>query len=287
MATAVLRLLPVIGLVCLASTASAGERTAPVHDEAGLFHADAVARAEELIDAVHREYEVRVFVDTVKSASPHERKLFRFLWTREVNRILETQAQTRARDAGVDGIYIVICNDPRDVHVVAPDNAPAFTRHDAETLRRTIVRRLQDSGPDPALLALVEQVRALLHAHAMRGRSTSVVSELVLAGMVGGGAALWLLLCGVRYKMRGGRLLSAIEGSSSEGSRRTPAMLGAMFGSPAGQWIYDKLYPESPVIPPVVPEPRPTVVTEGEEAEKPEGIGPTVEERPEDAPVSP
>jgi hypothetical protein len=57
-----------------------------------------------------------------------------------------------------------------------------------------------------------------------------VVSSVVLAGMLGGGLALWLLLRLIRRKIGAG----CVE---------TPASLGTMFGFPAGWWIYDKLYP--------------------------------------------
>jgi len=156
-------------------------------------------------------------VDTVKSASPHERKLFRVLRTRQVNRILEEHARKRASESAGDGIYVVICNDPRDVHVVvrAADDA-AFTQHDSEELRRTLARRLHDSGPDQALLSLTNQVRATLQAHATRGQSTSVVNEFVLASLLGGGVALWLVLCGVRFKMRGRQAGSVLDDCAPE-----------------------------------------------------------------------
>jgi len=276
-------------MLCLASATRAEERAAPIRDDAGLFHADAAARAELLIDTLRRNYDRNLFVDTLKSTPPHERKLFRFLWTRQVNRILEEQAQKRARESGVDGIYVVICNDPKDVHVVVqPADDAAFTRHDAEALRRTVARRLQDSGPDAALLALVEQVRVMLHAHAMRGQSTSVVNELVLAGLLGGGVGFWLILCGIRYKMRLRDALLVSEVSTAEQTRRMPALLGAMFGSLAGQWIYDKLYPSPSITLPVVREPdKPSILVQGDDAGQLDMDGPVVDERPEDAPVSP
>ncbi len=283
MITTLLRLLPTLGLVCLANAARAEERAAPIRDEAGLFHADAVVRAEQLIDEIRHNYGRNLFVDTVKSSPPHERKLFRFLWTRQVNRILEEQAQKRAREAGLDGIYVVICNDPKDVHVVVqPADDPAFTQHDAETLRRTTARRLQDSGPDAALLAVAEQVRSTLHAHARRGQSKAIVHEFVLGGILAGGVGLWLALCAIRYKIRIRDPITANEVGAAEGARQRPALLGALFGSPAGHWIYDKLYPKASPGPQTPPE-----LSGGEVVDKIELASAPVDEQPEDAPVSP
>ncbi|HWG43852.1 MAG TPA: hypothetical protein VN688_13830 [Gemmataceae bacterium] len=282
MIPALQRVLLALCLVCMASAARAEERTSPIRDEAELFHADTILRAEQQIEDIRRTYDRNLFVDTVKSASPRERKLFRFLWTRQVNRILEEHARKRASESKVDGIYVVICNDPKDVHVIVrPADDDMFTQHDSEELRRSLARRLQDSGPDPALLAMTNQVRATLQAHAMRGRSTSVVNEFVLAGLLGGGVALWLLLCGVRFKMQGKQARSLFDESAPQGSRRTPALLGAMFGFPAGQWIYDKLYPNTPRTPEL------TIALEDDAVEKTEVESPPVDESPEDAPVAP
>lgn len=229
-------------VVSLTSSARAEDASSPIRDEAHLFHADAIVRAEERIDALRRAYGHKLFVETVATVAPRERKLFRFLWTRQVNRILEEQAAKRADAAGVDGIFVVICNDPKDIHIVVrPAEDPDFTRHDAENLRRSIARRLQESGPDAGLLALTEQVRTILKAHATRGQSTSVVNVYILLGLVGGGVGLWLVLALVRFKMRAGQVGMVGVG---ETALHGPALLGAMFGSPAGAWIYDKLYPD-------------------------------------------
>jgi hypothetical protein len=279
------RLLPVICLACLASAARAEDRTSAIRDEAGLFRADTIDQAERQIDDIHRTYDRNVFVDTVKSVPPHERKWFRFLWTRQVNRLLEEQARKRARESGADGIYIVICNDPKDVHVVVqPADDPAFTRHNAEELRRALARRLHDSGPDPALLAAVRQVDAALQAHRTRGQSTSVVNEFVLAGLLGGGLALWVVLGIIRFKMGAGR---AINESAAERACERPALLGAMFGSPTGQWLYDKLYPCPARAPELVSEPEASVMMAGDGVEKAEADGPRVDEHPEDVPMVP
>ena len=65
-----------------------------------------------------------------------------------------------------------------------------------------------------------------------------IVSGVVLAGLLGGGLALWLLLRLIRRKIRAG----SVNQREPKG-RETAALLGAMFGFPAGLWIYDKLYP--------------------------------------------
>jgi hypothetical protein len=284
MIVSVQRILPVFCLACLASTLRAEEQRAPIRDDAGLFHANAIARVEPRIDDIRRSFERNLFVQTVSSIAPHERRRFWFHNTRQVNRILDEQAQKIADQSGVDGIYVVICNAPHDVHVVVrPDDDPWFTRHDAESLRRTVARRLHDGDSDQALLALVDQVRATLQAHATRGQSNSVVSEFALAAILGGGIALWLVLSIVHFKRRAAH---PVEEDATEQARRTPALLGAMFGSPSGLWIYDKLYPCPSGSSSTLCLPEASPPPEGETGEHTED-DPIAEERHEDAPIIP
>ncbi len=246
-------------------------------------------RAEQQIDDIRRTYDRNLFVDTVKSASPHERKLFRFLWTRQVNRILEEQARKCASESGVDGIYVVICNDPKDVHVVVrPADDAAFTRHDARSCGGRSHGACRTAAPmrpcSPWSIRSVPRSKPMPRAVSPR----SVVNEFVLASLLGGGVALWLVLCGVRFKMRASQAGNSLDDSAAERARRTPALLGAMFGFPAGQWIYDKLYPSTPQAAGVSRmEPDGLAALEGDAETKAEVESPPVKESPEDAPVSP
>jgi hypothetical protein len=268
-------------LVCLTSAARTAELPASIRDDAGLFHADAIARAEPRFDDIHHTFGRHLFVRTVSSIAPHERRHLWFLKTRRVNRVLDEQAQKLAEEAGMDGIYVVICKTPRDVHVVVrPGDDPLFGHRDAEALRKSIARRLPEDGPDRTLLALVEQVRATLQTHKTRGPSSSGLSEFTLLAILGGGVALWLLLSLVRYKRRAA---PPLDEDAAEQARRMAALLGAMFGSPSALCIYDKLYLCSAGAPETPP------VSAGEEVmEKTAGQEhPTADERPEDAPMVP
>ena len=280
------RVLAVICLACLTNVTRAEERPSAIRDEAGLFRPDAVAQAELQIELIRLNYGRNVFVDTVQSASPHKWHWKWFLGTREVNRMLQEQAEKRADASGADGIYVVICNDPRAVHVVVrPADDPAFTLHDAETLRRSIARLPRNTSPNEALYAVVRQVQNILRASATRGQSTSVVSEFVLAGVLAGGIGLWLVLGLIRYKMRARRADALPEETAEERVRRRPALMGAMFGLPAGHWIYDKLYPPPGQAAAGLPLREPPAEAEGGATEKGEADGPPADERIEDAPI--
>jgi hypothetical protein len=70
--------------------------------------------------------------------------------------------------------------------------------------------------------------------------SPLVVSSVVLASLLGGGAAAWLVLRIVHHRIRAGR---ASDAKMQE--KETAALLGILIGFPAGMCIYDKLCPHS------------------------------------------
>lgn len=290
------RSLSIVCLLFLASMGRAEQQIAPIHDDAKLFHAGAIDRAAQGIADIRQTFDRNVFVNTVASASPKQGGWFPFLRTPQVNRMLEEQARKIADESGAPGIYVVIFARPRAVHVVVrpkddQENDPEFTRRDAEALRRMLARSLHDQGGDAALLALVEQVHTVLQDHATRG-SSSASSDAVFACLLGGGLGLWLLLRMVRFKMR----TRAAEATWQTGSVRDPntqarekaALFGALFGFPAGMWIYDKLYPCPPGATPLCEPPaEPAVEAEEENREKVEGEHQPLPEHTEDASVSP
>jgi hypothetical protein len=286
MTSALQRLLPALVLAGSINPAFGEPPASPIRDDAKLFHTDAITRAEQRIDEIHRTFERNLFVQTVATADPHQWRLFRFLRTPQVNRMLEEQARKRAQEVGTNGIYVVICNDPRDVHVIVqPEEDPEFTPHDAEELRRTMARRLHESGPDTALLALVNQVHATLLAHATRGQSRSVVSEFTLAGILSGGLGLWLALYLIRHRMRVANKI--VDENTPEQAQRTPALLGALFGCPAALPIYDKLFPCPSSGKGLFCEPEQPAVAEDEHGDGRDAAEQPIDEQAEDAPISP
>lgn len=283
------RALSLIAVVCLANVAWAENSLTSVRDDAGLFQADSIARAEQGIAEIREMFDRNLFVQTIASASPRQRRLFPYLRTPEVNRLLKEQAAKYADESGVPGIYVVICTRPRDVHVIVrPEGDPQFTRHDAEALRRMLARRLADSAPDAALLAVVEQVHDLLQAHATRG-AASLTNDFVFASILGGGAVVWILLVMIRFNMRKRQSEEPGGKDAALPARTAPALLSAVFGFPAGMWIYDKLYP-CPAGTPLSlcePELEPAPKREEQSMEDTDSGQHPQEKRTEDAPVSP
>jgi hypothetical protein len=129
---------------------------------------------------------------------------------------------------------------------------------------------------------MVAEVRTMLQANLERSRSTSVVSEIILGGVIAGLVGLWLMLCAIRFKMRRAH---RTDDETAEPADRKAALLGSMFGTPAGCWIYDKLFRGPPgTVPLPEPEPAAPAALEGEAAV---ADGPPADESPEGAHVPP
>lgn len=285
MTSARVHLLSLICLASLASIARAESPAASIRDDANLFHADALARAEQRIADIQRTFDRHLFVRTIASASPPERSstwwrhLRGFHSRHTVNHLLDEQVQNIVNESGRDGIYVVICKNPRGIRVVVrPGDDSLFTRHDAETLRKRLAHRFADE-PDAALFSMIEQVHITLKRHATEG-SPSVGVEIVLTSVFGGGVCLWILLGILRFKMRSSRPAIPRDEEGAMQAREGPALLGAMFGFPAGLWIYDKLYPcpSGTPLPLCEPEPEANGMAENKSMEGTHA---------EDAPVSP
>jgi hypothetical protein len=237
----------------------ADELPAPdVKDEAGLFTPAAVEKAERLIGEIRTNYHLDLTVDTVKALPPTDHKWLYFWDRRQRNAFLEKWARERAQAAGVNGVFIQICNHPRDVRVVVwpPEREQSFTQADCERVRTFLVGRLQTGSPDEALLATVAKVSDLLEARATGQDDESLsANAFVVAAVVAGLFGAWGALRLVRLRLR----RAAPDGGAQEKAEQTverPARMGAMFGTPAAFWLYDKLFlkvPPAPAAPPLFP----------------------------------
>jgi hypothetical protein len=254
-------LLPLLTAAWLGLTAAgarADEDASPdVKDGAGLFTPDAVEQAERAIAKVRELYHLDLTVETVPALPPLDHKWLYFLDRRQRNAFLEKWARDRAKAAGVNGVFIVICNRPRDVRVVVwpPERERSFTAADCERVRSFLVRRLQTGSPDEALLATITEVADELEKRATSQddeslSANSVVVGAVVVGLFGAWGALQL----VRLRLR----RAAPDGGAQEKAERAverPARMGALFGTPAAFWVYDKLFLKVPPAPDASPLP--------------------------------
>ena len=137
---------------------------AAVMDYAGYFSAPAVQKAADNLKAIDRQFKKPVVIETFKTVpggkaqevqamSPEAREQFFAKWMRE-----------RFRAAGGEGIFVMICQDPRHVEIgVGPDTQKkAFTAENQKQLRNLLVGKFRDKRFDDGLAAAGDYLRNTL-----------------------------------------------------------------------------------------------------------------------------
>jgi hypothetical protein len=219
--------------------ALADARSSPIKDHAGLFRPETIIEAKRLIRDLRRTEGVGLVIETVPAAPEADRKRLKHAGRKEVERFFAGWAGDRARLEKANGVYVLICEDPKHVQVVTGLEAKeAFTPKNAEVLRKLLVKELdrRGAGPDKALLAGVGQVRDAVHTNLTPSTPFPWMTVLwVILGILG----FWLFLGLVRAKLHA----SENQGRSPTGQVGTwSGLLGGMFGTVAGHWIYDTLF---------------------------------------------
>jgi hypothetical protein len=264
------RLLSISLVVCLGSPALAASQRPAVIDNAGLFTPKVVERANQLLAGVREQYGIDLCVDTFKEMPGIDPENLRTMRSRDRARTLRQFAEQRADDAHVDGIYVLVSTAPRNTILIGwPDRREGerlfvedggglstFKREDR--LRKPFARELGDN-PDRALLLLVDHFREAVRSRSRDAAPPSPLETLPALVVVGGLFGLWVLLSLLR-RWRA-RKEAALTGAPP-GPIYQPAMLGSLFGVPAGYWVYDRLFrlerprpsaPPAELVPPVPP----------------------------------
>jgi hypothetical protein len=241
----------ILGLfvMLLPTTALAGERG--VYDHAGMFgKANVVADINRQIDEIHARYGVDIYIDTFAEVPAG-----RFPELKQLGggKFFPMWAEELALTSGADGLYIVICNSPRYIEVLAGPNAHAvFDKRACEKMRKTLSRHL-DRKPEEALQETVAGVRDHLASKeeaAKRGGWLWIVWVMLAV------LAAWMTVSFIR-RFRGEKTLTPPTAISSSAL--------------AGQSIYQSVVHKTPepapadatTLPYPPPEPKPEGTVHG------------------------
>jgi hypothetical protein len=227
--------------------ALAEARSSSIKDFAGLFHPETVIEAKHLIRDLRGTEGVSLVIETVPAVPEAEGKRLKHAGRKEIERFFAAWAGDRARAAQARGVYVLICQEPKHVQVVTgPEAKDAFTAKNAEALRRLLVKDLdrRGAGPDQALLAAVRQVSDAVQANLTPSAPFPWMTVFwVVLGLLG----FWVFLGLMRIKQHP----PVEDGRSPNGQvGMLSGLLGGMFGTVAGLWIYDTLFKSSQAPPP-------------------------------------
>lgn len=248
----------------LAFTASAAGATPAVLDGAALFGKPAVERASQVAADIQDKFGVQLVIETAKAPPGVDPDKLRRMRSKDQIRELREAARRRAEELNIHGLYALITTDPRHVTVVGwpADIELEWTTssYKREELRRALAGHRRED-PDDALVRAVEGYRAIL-GDPVRKSPLGTFRALAVVGALLG---LWVLLSFLRSRAAAPERPLPIY---------PPAMLGSLFGVPAGFWVHDRLFqmerPASPEDAPAQPAPAPAPPAPGH-AEPPAG----------------
>jgi hypothetical protein len=131
----------------------------PIKDEAKFFSAEAVEKANKKIREIYSTYKKDVVIETYAAIPADLEKKFKDKGKAE---FFKEWAQTRAKDLGLNGVYILICKNPQYLYTEmdAGTLKKAFTGKDAEKLRKTILTAFRDKKFDAGLAEGLEVIES-------------------------------------------------------------------------------------------------------------------------------
>ncbi len=233
------------GLASASVPARAVEHGPGVKDGSSLFKATTLSWAEQRIAEIRRKYNLDLFVETVPAAPDADRARVQKMNARDAARYFDDWARERARDAGVEGIYILVCGSPKyiDVAVSAPLPDELFTAADRTRVRSLFIKEISREGPDWALQSTVNRVEEILARHAREAAEGplggSVADGFSLAVVILGILGFWLLVTLFRARVARVRpdALERVDLAALQTSL-APGLLGGGSGVLAGLWLF-------------------------------------------------
>jgi hypothetical protein len=242
-------------LACGGLLAAAPPVRAQVHDGAKLFKPEAIQKADKQIEQIREMFGKGLVIESVYEAPPDRAKSANLKDAKQRKEFFDKWAQERIRALRVNGVYVLICLEPRHIEVTVTEGTEKlFTEWNQRQLHRLLVDKLQPDNPDQGgvqelfnklrkkrsnddgLLAAVHYVEAKLDWN----RPVDQTNWLIGLGIIGGLLAFWMLLGLVRMRLR--RRTPAGAGVREEDeSGRSIAVLGGGIGAVSGEWLFDRV----------------------------------------------
>src|SRR6266566_1339303 len=257
----------------LAAGSASAALTPEVKDDAGIFKKETIKQANEEIKQLKDLYKKDLLIETYKEIPADKKASYS---EESKNRFFQQWALERAKSAGVNGVYVMICMSPPhlQVEVGHETQKKAFTTEDRDELVKRLQAKFKSKEYDRGLLDAVNFVESKMSAHlgrasAQRGDDNSRavppnssggghanaggtgmgIGGWICLGVVGL-AAVWLVFgliraftgMGAGYGGGGGYGPGYGGGYGGGGGGFMSGLIGGMFGAAAGNWMYDSFF---------------------------------------------
>jgi len=183
----------IAALLLLANRAGAADDTtsgpagAGVHDNAGIFGADAVHKADEGVRQIRDQHHRDLLVETYAQLPDEQRAA---LDREGKQRFFAGWAADRAKSNGINGVEVLICMRPGHVEIVGAGEGDekVFTAKDRDELSTALGKALGEKQYDDALARTVAFVQKRMDANesvrAVEAPKPAVPAEHVVQGGV-------------------------------------------------------------------------------------------------------
>lgn len=213
----------------------------PVRDEASLFSKSAIKDASAHIKRIEDDFGLKMRIEVIKAFPEEDEDNFANLSRKAKQQRIKDWAIERVKKMQFEGLYLIICKADGTRFVQIAGDLDRRRHNFTDTTLRRFQRQLERElarNPDRALGSYLDRISTKLDELSVSEDSPlpDGMAAILLGGMVG----LSIVLLIVHR-----RLLSPESPTAILDQR--PAILGSLFGVPAGFWIYDRLYRSLPV----------------------------------------
>ncbi len=147
-----------------------------IEDKAKMFSEKAIQKAEGKIDAIKRDYDKDVLVETHAALPPDAQKEYKGLETdKEKNLFWREFADKRYEKRNVRGIYLIIVKNPTryQFSVGKKTKVKAFTHDDLEKTEKILTANLKQDKFDEGLLAALNDIELTMNRTVGQSKSST------------------------------------------------------------------------------------------------------------------
>ena len=174
---------PALGIVVAMLLGSSVARASggAIRDNAAFFSEPAKIEATRNISEIEKRYKKDLVIETFKTIPAEIKQGVNLTDKAAVNRMFEQWTVKQARQQKVNGIYILLSQEPAHLQIVVGNDTQnkAFTLMDRDNLTTTMLSNLRKKQNDEALLGGVNFVATTMASHAAaRSRPTTAPSAV-------------------------------------------------------------------------------------------------------------